>query len=132
MSRMAQYEKTQSRLGGTLWEMPFRYIENSPVFFADKVETPLLIMHNDNDGAVPWYQGIEMFMALRRLQKPVWMLTYNNEEHNLTRWPNRVDLSIRMMQFFDHYLKDAPEPVWMKEGVPAIDKATETGYELEE
>lgn len=131
-SRMAQYEKTQSRLGGSLWEMPLRYIENSPVFFADKVETPLLIMHNDNDGAVPWYQGIEMFMALRRLQKPVWMLTYNNEEHNLTRWPNRVDLSIRMMQFFDHYLKDAPQPVWMKQGVPAIDKDTETGYELEE
>ncbi|HZK06622.1 MAG TPA: prolyl oligopeptidase family serine peptidase [Bacteroidales bacterium] len=132
MSRMFLYEKTQSRLGGSLWEMPLRYIENSPLFFADKVETPLLIMHNDNDGAVPWYQGIEMFMALRRLQKPVWMLTYNDEEHNLTRWPNRVDLSIRMMQFFDHYLKDAPEPVWMKDGVPAIDKATERGYELEE
>lgn len=132
MSRMFQYEKSQSRLGGTLWEMPLRYIENSPVFFADKVETPLLIMHNDNDGAVPWYQGIEMFMALRRLQKPVWMLTYNDEEHNLTKWPNRVDLSIRMMQFFDHYLKNASEPVWMKEGVPAIDKGIETGYELEE
>ncbi|NCA86133.1 MAG: S9 family peptidase [Clostridia bacterium] len=132
MSRMFQYEKSQSRLGGTLWEMPLRYIENSPVFFADKVETPLLIMHNDNDGAVPWYQGIEMFMALRRLQKPVWMLTYNDEEHNLTKWPNRVDLSIRMMQFFDHYLKNTSEPVWMKEGVSAIDKGIETGYELEE
>jgi dipeptidyl aminopeptidase/acylaminoacyl peptidase len=132
MSRMFQYEKTQSRLGATLWEAPLRYIENSPIFFADKVETPLLIMHNDNDGAVPWYQGIEMFLALRRLQKPVWMLTYNDEEHNLTRWPNRVDLSIRMMQFFDYYLKDAPEPVWMKEGVPALDKGVKTGYGLEE
>jgi dipeptidyl aminopeptidase/acylaminoacyl peptidase len=132
MSRMFQYEKTQSRLGATLWEAPFRYIENSPIFFADKVETPLLIMHNDNDGAVPWYQGIEMFMALRRLQKPVWMLTYNDEQHNLTKWPNRVDLSVRMMQFFDYYLKDAPEPVWMKEGVPALDKETKTGYGLED
>ena len=131
MSRMFQYEKTQSRIGGTLWEKPLLYIENSPVFFADKIETPLLIMHNDNDGAVPWYQGIEMFSAMRRLQKPAWMLTYNDEEHNLTKWPNRVDLDIRMYQFFDYYLKEAPEPVWMKDGVPAIDKGKKTGYGLE-
>jgi dipeptidyl aminopeptidase/acylaminoacyl peptidase len=79
-------------------------------------------MHNDADGAVPWYQGIEYFMALRRLDKKVWMLTYNNEEHNLTKWPNRVDLSKRMMGFFDYYLKDEPMPLWMKEGIPAIEK----------
>ncbi|MCF8364715.1 MAG: prolyl oligopeptidase family serine peptidase [Bacteroidales bacterium] len=131
MSRMFQYEKTQSRIGGTLWEKPLLYIENSPVFYADKIETPLLIMHNDNDGAVPWYQGIELFIAMRRLQKPAWMLTYNDEEHNLTKWPNRMDLDIRMYQFFDHYLKDAPEPIWMKDGVPAIDKGKKTGYESE-
>lgn len=131
MSRMFQYEKSQSRIGGTLWEKPLRYIENSPVFFADKIETPLLIMHNDNDGAVPWYQGIEMFVAMRRLQKPAWMLTYNNEEHNLTKWPNRMDLDIRMYQFFDHYLKAAPQPVWMKEGVRAIDKGKINGYEFD-
>lgn len=132
MSRMFQYEKTQSRIGGTLWEKPLLYIENSPVFYADKVETPLLMMHNDNDGAVPWYQGIEMFVALRRLQKPAWLLTYNQEEHNLTKWPNRMDLDIRMYQFFDFYLKGTPEPKWMKEGVPAIEKGKETGYELED
>ena len=130
MSRMIQYEKTQSRIGGTLWEKPLLYIENSPLFFVDKIETPLLIMHNDNDGAVPWYQGIEMFVAMRRLQKPAWMLTYNNEEHNLTKWPNRMDLDKRMYQFFDHYLKGAPEPVWMKTGVPAIEKGKNPGYEL--
>nr|NQU93677.1 S9 family peptidase [Bacteroidota bacterium] len=132
MSRMFQYEKSQSRIGGTLWEKPLRYIENSPLFYADKVETPLLIMHNDEDGAVPWYQGIELFVALRRLHKPAWMLTYNGDKHNLTKWPNRVDLSIRMYQFFDHYLKGAPEPVWMKEGVPAVDKGKKFGYELVE
>jgi len=131
MSRMFQYEKTQSRIGGTLWEKPLLYIENSPVFFADKVRTPLLMMHNDNDGAVPWYQGIEMFMALRRLHKPVWLLEYNNEEHNLTKWPNRMDLDIRMYQFFDHYLKNEPAPKWLKEGVPAIEKGKDTGYQTE-
>ncbi|MFP4471579.1 MAG: alpha/beta hydrolase family protein [Bacteroidales bacterium] len=132
MSRMFQYEKTQSRLGGTLWDRPMLYIENSPLFYASKIETPLLIMHNDGDGAVPWYQGIEMFMAMRRLDKPAWMLTYNDERHNLTKWPNRVDLSTRMYQFFDHYLKGAPEPKWMKLGVPAIEKGKKLGYELEE
>ncbi|MCF8380287.1 MAG: prolyl oligopeptidase family serine peptidase [Bacteroidales bacterium] len=130
MSRMFQYEHSQSRIGGTLWEKPLLYIENSPLFQAPRVETPLLMMHNDSDGAVPWYQGIEFFVALRRLDKPVWMLSYNNEEHNLTKWPNRIDLGIRMMQFFDYYLKDAPEPKWMSEGVPAMEKGKVNGREL--
>jgi len=128
LSRMFQYEHSQSRIGGTLWEKPELYIENSPVFFAPDVHTPLLMMHNDNDGAVPWYQGIEYFVALRRLGKPVWMLVYNGEEHNLTKWPNRVDLDIRMMQFFDHYLKGAPEPEWMSVGIPAVRKGEIDAY----
>ncbi|RMG63774.1 MAG: S9 family peptidase [Bacteroidetes bacterium] len=129
LSRMFQYEETQSRLGTTLWEDPERYIRNSPLFRAPEVQTPLLMMHNDADGAVPWYQGIEFFAALRRLDKPTWLLVYNDEAHNLTRWPNRVDLSIRMQQFFDHYLKDAPAPRWLREGIPAIEKGRTLGYE---
>ncbi len=130
MSRMFQYEHTQSRIGGTLWDKFSKYVENSPVFFAPQIETPLLIMHNDNDGAVPWYQGIEMFMAMRRLNKPVWMLTYNNEEHNLTRRANSIDLSIRMMQFFNHYLKGESAPAWLEYGIPAVEKGENMGYEL--
>ena len=132
MSRMFQYEQSQSRIGGTLWERTALYIENSPLFHAPRVNTPLLMMHNDNDGAVPWYQGIEFFVALRRLNKPAWLLVYNNEQHNLTKWPNRKDLSMRMMQFFDHYLKGAPAPVWMTEGVPATEKGKNSGYQLVE
>ena len=131
MSRQFQYEQTQSRIGATMWEAPELYKENSPIFFADKVQTPLLIMHNDKDGAVPWYQGIEYFMALRRLGKPVWMLQYNNEAHNLKERRNCKDLSIRLQQFFDHYLKGDPMPVWMKTGVPAIEKGKTYGFELE-
>ncbi len=130
LNRQFQYEQAQSRIGGTLWEKPLRYIENSPVFFADKIHTPLLMMHNDDDGAVPWYQGIELFTAMRRLSKPVWMLVYNGEAHNLTRWPNRMDLSVRMYQFFDHYLKDEPSPAWLKHGIPATEKGKTHGYEL--
>lgn len=122
MVRQFQYEKTQSRIGGTLWEKPMNYLENSPLFYANRIETPLFMTHNDADGAVPWYQGIEMYSALRRLNKPVWMLVYNGEDHNLTQRHNAKDLSIRMYQFFDHYLKDAPMPVWMKEGRSAVEK----------
>lgn len=132
LSRQFQYERSQSRIGGTLWDYPERYIENSPVFFADRVNTPLLIMHNDEDGAVPWYQGIEYFMALRRNNKPVWMLVYNGEAHNLREWHNRMDLDQRMYQFFDHYLKGAAAPVWMTDGVPAKVKGKEYGLELSE
>ncbi|GAB3558057.1 S9 family peptidase [Spirosoma fluminis] len=122
VSRAFQYEKTQSRIGGTLWDKPMNYIENSPLFYANRVQTPLLIMANDADGAVPWYQSIELFSALRRLNKPSWMLVYNGEGHNLTQRHNAKDLSIRMYQFFDHYLKDAPMPTWMKEGRTAVEK----------
>ncbi|MCF8219027.1 MAG: prolyl oligopeptidase family serine peptidase [Bacteroidales bacterium] len=129
MSRAFQYEQTQSRIGGSLWEKPMQYIENSPLFFAPKVETPLLMMHNSNDGAVPWYQGIEFFNALRRLNKETYLLVYK-DKHNLRHWGNRVDLSIRMKQFFDYYLKNKPIPEWMKEGLPAIKKDKKTGYKL--
>ncbi len=132
MSRMGQYEKGQSRIGKTIWEAPELYTENSPLFHLPKVKTPLLIMANDQDGAVPWYQGIELFMGLRRLQKPVWMLNYNGDDHNLMKTANRYDLSIRMMQFFNHYLKNTAMPVWMKEGVPAVLKDKEMRYELVE
>lgn len=128
-SRQFQYEHTQSRIGKTLWEAPDLYIANSPLFAADKVETPLLITHNDADGAVPWYQGIEYFMALRRLGKKVWMIQYNDEDHNLTERRNMKDLSVRLQQFFDHYLKGDPMPAWMKTGIPASRKGQYFGFE---
>jgi len=130
MNRAFQYEKTQSRIGGTLWEKPLHYIENSPLFYAPNCNTPCLILHNDEDGAVPWYQGIEFFTALRRLRKPVWLVNYNGDGHGVGSWANRMDWTIRMNQFFDHYLKDAPAPEWMVYGIPAIDKGKKDGYKL--
>ncbi|MEL7498670.1 MAG: prolyl oligopeptidase family serine peptidase [Planctomycetota bacterium] len=130
MSRMFQYERTQSRIGDDLWSARDKYIANSPVFFADKVNTPLLILHNDEDGAVPWYQGIELFVALRRLEKPAWLLNYNGDPHWVMGDANRIDFAKRMQQFFDHYLKDQPEPEWMAYGIPAVDKGKEFGFDL--
>lgn len=128
MSRQFQYEQTQSRIGKTLWEDRALYIENSPLFFMDRVTTPVAIMHNDNDGAVPWYQGIEMFTALRRLQKPVWLLNYNGDEHNLIKRQNRKDIQIRQSQFFDHFLKGKEAAKWIETGVPATEKGIEWGF----
>lgn len=130
MNRQFQYEKTQSRIGATLWEKPELYIENSPLFNFPKVNTPVVVMHNDADGAVPWYQGIEMFTGLKRLGKPVWLLNYNNEAHNLVQRQNRKDIQIREQQFFDHYLKGAKAPVWMVGGIPATEKGKTWGFEL--
>ncbi len=130
LSRQFQYEHTQSRIGGTPWEYPSRYIENSPIFNIDKINTPVLIMHNDADGHVPWYQGIEFFMALRRLGKESWFLNYNGEPHWPLKMQNRKDFNIRLAQFFDYYLKGQPMPVWMERGVPAIEKGINQGLEL--
>jgi dipeptidyl aminopeptidase/acylaminoacyl peptidase len=132
MNRAFQYEETQSRIGGSLWEKPLEYIENSPVFYAPKINTPIMFRHDDKDGAVPWYQGIEIFVALRRLNKPAWLLNYNGADHNLTKKRcNQMDFTIRMKQFFDYYLKGAPAPVWLKDGIPAIKKGKTLGLELE-
>ncbi len=122
LSRQAQYEATQTRIGGTIWEKQEQFLDNSPLFYLDKVQTPALILHNDDDDAVPWYQGIELFMGLKRLNKPVWMLNYNGEKHGARQRKNQKDFSVRMWQYLDHFLKGAPMPSWMSEGLPMIEK----------
>jgi len=130
LSRSGQYERTQSRIGGSIWDYPLRFLENSPLFAADKIQTPVLILHNDQDDAVPWYQGIEFYIAMRRLGNPAWLLNYNGEPHGIMKRQNRMDFNRRMQQFFDYYLQDAPQPVWMERGIPAIEKGIKQGFEL--
>lgn len=116
LSRQFQYEKTQSRIGESLIGAPEKYIENSPVFFADKITTPMLIQHGDADGAVPWYQSIEMYLAMRRFNKDVVFLQYHDEPHHLQKFPNKLDYAIRMKEYFDYYLKGVGEPEWILAG----------------
>jgi dipeptidyl aminopeptidase/acylaminoacyl peptidase len=127
ISRQFQYEKSQTRLGASLWERPDLYIKNSPLFSLPNIKTPLVIMSNDADDAVPWYQGIEMYSDMKRLNKKVWLLVYNNEAHNLVERKNRKDIQIREQQFFDTYLKGAPMPEWLSKGVPAVMKGRTWG-----
>ncbi len=120
--RQFQYERTQSRIGGSPWQYPLRYLENSPIFQADKVTTPLLMVHNDADDAVPWYQGIEYYLALRRLEKEVYLFSYNGEPHGIRRRVNQKDYARRLQEFFDFELKGAPKPEWMERGRPFLEK----------
>jgi dipeptidyl aminopeptidase/acylaminoacyl peptidase len=125
LPRQFQYEHQQSRIGGSLWEYPMRYLENSPVFRADRVQTPLLMINNDEDDAVPWYQGIEFFLALRRLNREVYMFSYNGEKHGLRKRINQKDYTRRLQEFFDHFLKGAPAPEWMENGIPYLQREKE-------
>ncbi len=118
LARQFQYERGQSRLSGSLWEATPEYIENSPLFFAHRVETPLVLMHGDEDDAVPWYQSIEMYLALRRLGKHAVFLQYRGEPHHPRLYGNKLDYSLKMKAFFDHFLKGAPAPDWWLKGVP--------------
>lgn len=122
MSRAFQYEKTQSRIGSPPWERALQFIENSPIFWVERVQTPYLTIHNDEDDAVPWYQGIEFFTAMRRLGKPAWMFVFNGEKHGLRQRENQKYWTIHLDEFFDHFLKGAPEPDWMKKGVTYLER----------
>ncbi|RPI71788.1 MAG: S9 family peptidase, partial [Ignavibacteriales bacterium] len=121
LARQFQYEQQQSRIGGNLWEYPMRYLENSPVFYADKINTPLLIQHGDEDEAVPWYQSIELYLAMRRLNKDCIFLQYRGEPHHLKKYANKLDYSIKMKEYFDHHLKKEPAAEWITEGMKYIE-----------
>jgi dipeptidyl aminopeptidase/acylaminoacyl peptidase len=124
MSRAFQYEKTQSRIGGTPWSSPLQFIENSPLFWVEKVNTPYMTIHNDADDAVPWYQGIEFFSALRRLGKEAYFFNYNGEAHGLRNRDNQKHWTVHQDEFFDHFLLGKPKPEWMEKGVPFLERGT--------
>ena len=122
MSRAFQYEKTQSRIGAPLWTRALQFVENSPLFWVERVKTPYLTIHNDEDDAVPWYQGIEFFSALRHLGKEAYMFNFNGEKHGLRERENQKYWTVYMDEFFDHYLLGKPRPEWMDKGVPYLER----------
>jgi len=124
-------ERGQFNLQTTPWEDTGLYIRSSPVLKANKIRTPLLILNNKEDNSVPWKQGVELFNALRRLQKPCWMLQYDGAGHSLENEEHQQDFTIRQKQFFDHYLMDQPAPLWMTEGVRAEYKGLKSGLQLD-
>lgn len=122
ISRAFQYERGQSRIGGTPWDSRDKYVENSPIFAIDKVTTPYLTVHNDDDDAVPWYQAIEFFTALRRLNKEAYWFNYNGEKHGLRDRDNIKHFTVHMSEFFDHYLLGKARPEWMDKPIPYLER----------
>ena len=116
----AIFEASQGRFTGGPWDEWEAYTRNSPVAYARNVTTPLMMLHNDLDGAVDFTQGVEYFNTLRRLGKPVVMLEYPGENHGLRRPANQQDYTVRMKEFFDHHLKGADAPDWLANGVPRL------------
>ena len=114
------FESSQGRFTGSPQDNMEAYVRNSPVYHAKNVTTPLIILHNDKDGAVDWTQGIEYFNTLRRLGKPVVMLQYKGENHGLRKPENLKDYTMRMKDFFDYRLSDKEPPKWLIEGVPLL------------
>jgi dipeptidyl aminopeptidase/acylaminoacyl peptidase len=121
----------QRNLGVYPWEHPEVFVKNSPVFHIGEAKTPLLMVHDKEDDAILFSQAIELYLGMRRINKTVWMLQYDKEGHDLTDDNNKLDFTIRMQQFFDHYLKGAPAPIWMTRGIAAKDKGIVSGLELD-
>ena len=126
----SRYSQTEWQFGAlhTPWERKNDYLNSSTVLNADKVTTPLLIIHNKNDNQISWRQGLELYMALRRLQKKSWMLQYDNSGHTIYE-EDAIDYTIRLNQFLDYYLKDKLPPVWMTRGIPAALKGIDNGLD---
>ncbi|WP_026955320.1 S9 family peptidase [Algoriphagus vanfongensis] len=118
---MSIFEASQGRFTGGPWENWDSYERNSPVYHVKNVNTPLLMLHNDKDGAVDFTQGIEYYSALRRLKKPVVLVQYKGENHGLSKLENRKDYSVRMMEFFNHHLKGEAAPDWLDKGINKLD-----------
>ena len=116
----AIFESSQGRFKGNYADNYDAYIRNSPNFHAKNVKTPLIILANDKDGAVDFNQGITYFNTLRQMNKDVILLEYVGENHGLARPINMKDYAMRQKDWFDHYLKGAPAPEWMTNGIPRI------------
>jgi dipeptidyl aminopeptidase/acylaminoacyl peptidase len=100
-------EGGQGLMGGSLWELKQRYLENSPIMYLDRVRTPLLIVHGEDDEAVPVYMGDQIFVGLRRLGREVEYRRYPGEGHVIAGAENLTDYWNAALRWFDKHVKSA-------------------------
>ncbi len=112
----------QGRFGTNPFDDLDLYINESAVFHARTMDTPLLLLHGTADGSVEWLQAVEFYNALRFNGKNVILVSYPGQGHHASKLENKIDFQIRMEQFYDHYLKGKPAPDWMVNGIPFIKK----------
>jgi dienelactone hydrolase len=119
------FETSQGRLREPWWVIMEDYMKNSPMFQAQNIATPLLVAFGNNDGAVDWHQGIEMFATMRRLEKPYIMLVYDSENHSLAKKENQIDYTKKVNEFFNHYLVGDTAASWITSGKKYLEKKKE-------
>lgn len=129
VSRLEEVE--QAFQYGNLWENKDYWIDQTTVLNINMSKSPLLLLCNKKSDEEYKNQTLQLFTALRRLEKEVWWLEYEKGGHIVYNLQERKDYTIRYTQFFDHYLKEAPAPCWMTKGIRAAMKSIETGYELD-
>ncbi|MFC1731308.1 alpha/beta hydrolase family protein [candidate division KSB1 bacterium] len=118
------FETSQGRLEEPFWEMPEKYWANSPLYQSQNITTPLMIAFGTEDGAVDWNQGVEMYTAMRRREKPFVMLVYEGENHGLAKKENQIDYAMRMHEWMKHYLLGEEPAQWITDGLPFLEKET--------
>jgi len=114
---MWRFKTYQWNMDKAPYEIPTQYDQNSPIRFADKVQTPVLLWTGKDDQIVDPKQSIEFYLALRRASKKSIMLLYPKENHLLSISENQKDITLKMMQWFDYFLKDDISTNWIKEGI---------------
>lgn len=119
------FHESQGRMDQPFWNDVDTYIANSPIFGIENLKNPLLVAFGDDDGAVDFNQGVEMYNAARLAQVPFVMLVYPGENHGLRQEPNQVDYHYRILEWFDSHLKGDEAPTWITEGQSWIDRQDE-------
>jgi dienelactone hydrolase len=120
----------QGREAVSPWDNPQMYMFESALTHVPEVTAPFLIMHGTADPTVAFDNGLGFYNAMRYNGKNATLLAYLGEGHHLSRLANQRDLTIRFFQFFDHYLKGAPAPAWMTEGVPYLDRESDQHLQI--
>ena len=105
-------ERSQDRIGATLWEQPQKYVQHSAVMFADRIRTPLLLLTGEQDHNVPAGNTREMYYALRRLGRTVEWVNYLTGGHGVptATVEEFTDFHRRVLLWYDRWLKTDPKP----------------------
>ncbi len=116
------WETGQARMAVPYWEDLEGHLESSPANFIADLETPMLLMHGDEDGVVDFYQGLEFYNYARRAGKEVVLLVYPGADHGLSDEAQQVDYHRRILEWFGHYLKGEPAPAWITGGESWVER----------
>jgi len=114
---MWRFQSEQWNMGKTPYEDPISYYNNSPIMQAEKITAPVLLWTGKSDMQVDAHQSYEFYLALRRLGKKCIMMLYPNESHVLTDAANQKHITLKVLEWFDYFLKNNQDKKWITEGI---------------